>query len=64
MTGGMWPVFTDKWYGPCRVMYVDHPRYTLQSSNGRHTPRPIHSKRLTPFRERGPDMQVTETPRH
>ena len=44
--GTKWPAFVSKFYGPCRVLQVLHPRYVLESQHGRVSRRPIHARRL------------------
>lgn len=50
------PVWECKWFGPCVVETALHPRYTLRSSNGKITRRPIHGRRLRLFHRRGEEQ--------
>jgi hypothetical protein len=53
-----WPALLSKWYGPCMVVRVDHPRYHLESPNGRRTRKPVHTRRLRKYVERKPDLAL------
>lgn len=44
-----WPTFKSAYYGPCRIIKCDHPRYTLVSPNCRHSRQAVHARRLMPF---------------
>jgi Integrase core domain len=44
-----WPSLVSKWYGPCKVIAVDHPRYHLRSTSGRKTRKPVHVRRLRKY---------------
>ncbi|CDF33201.1 unnamed protein product [Chondrus crispus] len=50
--GTKWPAFVSKFYGPCRILEVHHPRYVLESQHGRVSRKPIHARRLVLYRER------------
>ena len=51
--GGMkWLTFVSKFYGPCWVLKVRHPRYVLELQHGRVSKRRSHARRLVLYRER------------
>ena len=50
--GTKWPANVSKFYGPCSILEARHPRYVLESRHGRISRKPIHARRLVPYRTR------------
>ena len=46
------PALFSHFYGPCRIIRANHPRYVLLSPSGRVTRDAIHARRLVLYRRR------------
>ena len=58
--GTKWPSNVSKFYGPCSTLDARHPRYVLESRHGRISRKPIHARRLIPYRSRGSKPDAME----
>ena len=52
-----WPIAASKFYGPCRVVWMRHPRYTLVSPHKRYSRKEIHGRRLVLYKRLPASLQ-------
>ena len=50
--GTKWPANASKFYGPCGILEAHCSRYVLESLRGNISRKPIHARRLVPYRIR------------
>lgn len=52
-----WPTFQSYYYGPCKIVQADHPRYGLVSRGGRVSRTVIHARRLVLYGRKPAHLQ-------
>lgn len=44
-----WSAMKSRYYGSCRIIFANHPRYDFTSLSGRRTRKSIHARRLLQY---------------